>query len=370
MRITQNGMKKQYLRNSNSALERMSKINNRILTERKFMRASEDSTAAANAMIIRKSLSNLDMYEANIKNVQALYSSAESHIMTISEKASNVTTQLIYGVNGDKSDTERSIIARELENFAEQMKTELNDMYSDRQIFGGTNNSSVPITYDEATRTVSYNGVPVNAMLTEETDAAGNTICKFNGNTITDPDKIKEGKVRNYNMFPNSDPIYVDVGIGIKYEYEKDANGNEIMDTAKVNPDTAINVALNACEMTGSGVDEDGDSRNIIQLTFDAAEALRNGDKETCWRLLDKIYAAQEEVLIGLTNFGAKSESLDFHLDKVETDRYNLQVQQKEIEAADLTQEITDYKSAQAAYNATLQMGSSVLPSSIFDFIR
>lgn len=370
MRITQNGMKKQYLRNSNSALERMSNINNRILTERKFMRASEDSTAAANAMIIRKSLSNLDMYEGNIKNVQALYNSAESHIMTISGKVSNVTTQLIYGVNGDKSDTERSIIARELENFAEQMKTELNDMYSDRQIFGGTNNSGVPITYDEVTRTVSYNGVPVNAMLTEETDASGNTVYKFNGEVVTDPDRIKEGKARNYNMFPNSAPIYVDVGIGIKYEYQKDAKGNEIMDTAKVNPDTAIDVSLNGCEMTGSGVDEDGDSKNIIQLTFDAAEALRNGDKETCWRLLDKIYAAQEEVLISLTNFGAKSESLEFHLNKVETDRYNLQVQQKQIEAADLTQEITDYKSAQAAYNATLQMGSSVLPSSIFDFIR
>ena len=73
MRITQNGMKRQYLRNSNSALERMNSINNRILTERKFMRASDDSTAAANAMIIRKSLSNLDMYEDNLKGYPHFY---------------------------------------------------------------------------------------------------------------------------------------------------------------------------------------------------------------------------------------------------------------------------------------------------------
>ncbi len=366
MRITQNGMKRQYLRNSNSALERMSKINNRILTERKFTRASEDATAAANAMIIRKSLANLDMYEDNLKKVQALYNSAESHLLTVSGEVTKVTTQLIYGVNGDKSPTEHNIIAQELENFAEQMRTELNDMYSDRQIFGGTNNSSVPFTFDETTRKLSYNGVPVNTMI--ETGTGGEHT--FNGETLS-AEEYAEGSVRPYNLFPASQPIYVDVGIGIKYTYETDpVTGEADPATAKVDPNTAMNITLNGVEMTGCGVDEDGDSLNVIQLTYDAAEALRNGDKQTCFRLLDKIHAAKETVLIGVTNFGAKSEAIEFHLTKVENDRYNLQVQQKDIEASDLTQEITDLKSAQAAYNATLQMGSQVIPQSIFDFIR
>lgn len=369
MRITQNGMKRQYLRNSNSALERMSKINNRILTERKFMRASEDATAAANSMIIRKSLSNLDMYEDNLKKTQALYNSAESHLLTVSGEVTKVTTQLIYGVNGDKSETEHNIIAKELENFADQMRTELNDMYSDRQIFGGTNNSSVPFTFDENTRQVSYNGVPVNTEIKTNTDATGKVTYSFNSETLS-AEEYTEGSKRPYNLFPSSQPIYVDVGIGIKYTYDYDADGEPIPDTAKVDPNTAMNITLNGVEMTGCGVDEDGDSLNIIQLTYDAADALRKGDKQTCFRLLDKIHAAKETVLIGVTNFGAKSEAIDFHLTKIENDRYNLQVQQKDIEAADLTQEITDLKSAEAAYNATLQMGSQVIPQSIFDFIR
>lgn len=366
MRITQNGMKRQYLRNSNSALERMSKINNRILTERKFMRASEDATAAANSMIIRKSLSNLDMYEDNLKKTQALYNSAESHLLTVSGEVTKVTTQLIYGVNGDKSETEHHIIAQELEKFAEQMRTELNDMYSDRQIFGGTNNSSVPFTFDERTRQVSYNGVPVNTAIKTSEDGKKHY---FDGNELSAEEYI-EGSKRPYNLFPSSQPIYVDVGIGIKYTYDYDADGEPIPDTAKVDPNTAMNITLNGAEMTGCGVDEDGDSLNIIQLTYDAADALRNGNKEKCYRLLDKIHAAKETVLIGVTNFGAKSEAIEFHLTKIENDRYNLQVQQKDIEAADLTQEITDLKSAEAAYNATLQMGSQVIPQSIFDFIR
>ncbi|MCI7351923.1 MAG: flagellar hook-associated protein FlgL [Ruminococcus sp.] len=396
MRITQNGMKRQYLRNSNSALERMNSINNRILTERKFMRASDDSTAAANAMIIRKSLSNLDMYEDNLKKVQALYNSAESHLSTLTSTVSKTITQVIYGINGDKSQTERNIIAGELEQFAEQMRTELNEVYADRRIFGGTNNNDVSFTFDTATRQVSYNGVPVSAEIIEKDDGSGGKTYSFgfkdgvvspityddDENAVTPTPKLpadvsatltaeqitdyEEGRLKSYDLYPGSQPIYVDVGIGIKYDYD-DPND---LTTAKVNPDTAMNITLNGVDMTGCGTDQDGDSLNVIQLAYDAAEAMRNGDVKTCNRLIDKLHSAEEQVLISITEFGAKSESINFHLTKIDNDRYNLQVQQKDIEAADLTKEITDFKSAQAAYNATLQMGSSVIPNSIFDFIR
>lgn len=396
MRITQNGMKRQYLRNSNSALERMNSINNRILTERKFMRASDDSTAAANAMIIRKSLSNLDMYEDNLKKVQALYNSAESHLSTLTSTVSKTITQVIYGINGDKSQTERNIIAGELEQFAEQMRTELNEVYADRRIFGGTNNNDVSFTFDTATRQVSYNGVPVSAEIIEKDDGSGGKTYSFgfkdgvvspityddDENAVTPTPKLpadvsatltaeqitdyEEGRLKSYDLYPGSQPIYVDVGIGIKYNFD-DPND---LTTAKVNPDTAMNITLNGVDMTGCGTDQDGDSLNVIQLAYDAAEAMRNGDVKTCNRLIDKLHSAEEQVLISITEFGAKSESINFHLTKIDNDRYNLQVQQKDIEAADLTKEITDFKSAQAAYNATLQMGSSVIPNSIFDFIR
>lgn len=396
MRITQNGMKRQYLRNSNSALERMNSINNRILTERKFMRASDDSTAAANAMIIRKSLSNLDMYEDNLKKVQALYNSAESHLSTLTSTVSKTITQVIYGINGDKSQTERNIIAGELEQFAEQMRTELNEVYADRRIFGGTNNNDVSFTFDTATRQVSYNGVPVSAEIIEKDDGSGGKTYSFgfkdgvvspityddDENAVTPTPKLpadvsatltaeqitdyEEGRLKSYDLYPGSQPIYVDVGIGIKYDFD-DPND---LTTAKVNPDTAMNITLNGVDMTGCGTDQDGDSLNVIQLAYDAAEAMKNGDVKTCNRLIDKLHSAEEQVLISITEFGAKSESINFHLTKIDNDRYNLQVQQKDIEAADLTKEITDFKSAQAAYNATLQMGSSVIPNSIFDFIR
>lgn len=396
MRITQNGMKRQYLRNSNSALERMNSINNRILTERKFMRASDDSTAAANAMIIRKSLSNLDMYEDNLKKVQALYNSAESHLSTLTSTVSKTITQVIYGINGDKSQTERNIIAGELEQFAEQMRTELNEVYADRRIFGGTNNNDVSFTFDTATRQVSYNGVPVSAEIIEKDDGSGGKTYSFgfkdgvvspityddDENAVTPTPTLpadvsatltaeqitdyEEGRLKSYDLYPGSQPIYVDVGIGIKYDFD-DPND---LTTAKVNPDTAMNITLNGVDMTGCGTDQDGDSLNVIQLAYDAAEAMRNGDVKTCNRLIDKLHSAEEQVLISITEFGAKSESINFHLTKIDNDRYNLQVQQKDIEAADLTKEITDFKSAQAAYNATLQMGSSVIPNSIFDFIR
>ena len=57
MRVTQNQLTRQYLNNSNSALENMNKINKKVLTQRKFVQASEDAVSASKALIIRKSIS-------------------------------------------------------------------------------------------------------------------------------------------------------------------------------------------------------------------------------------------------------------------------------------------------------------------------
>ena len=88
---------------------------------------------------------------------------------------------------------------------------------------------------------------------------------------------------------------------------------------------------------------------------------------------MDKINASKTTLLVNINNLGVKQKSVDFYTDKIDTDDYNLAASQISAEGMSLEEQaaaMTEYKSVNAAYNAVLQMGSEVVPTSIFDFMK
>lgn len=127
---------------------------------------------------------------------------------------------------------------------------------------------------------------------------------------------------------------------------------------------------------TGSGKDpllvqrEAIYSNNYIQLTVDAAKALRNGDIDYANGCIDRIVASNQNLLITIADLGCNEEFIDFNLDKLTTREYNLDERQNDLEIIGPEQAITLWKTYEALYNACLQMSSSVVPNSIFNYIR
>lgn len=412
IRVTQNAMSRLYKNNYNRSLSKMNDISNKILTQRKFTRASENPVGAAKALSIRRAMSDNSTYKDNLETAKGIFDTAESLLTNnVSPQLITVTTKLIDGANGDKGTDEHNIIASEIESVANEILKTMNSEYAGRKLYGGTNNSTVPFTYDKTKNVVSYNGVPVNSSLKSTTVGLGTytaipsaslptlsadtnvyisdgmggyvlanaaqradviagttpgftedtaTNYTFNGATI-DPTKVDVTQA-NAKFFPGSNPILIDVGLGIKYN----ADGT-------VDESTAMDISMSGVEIIGSGTDKDGDSQNIIQLCFDSAKALREGDTTRALELMDKISASKTTLLVNINNLGVKQKSVDFYTDKIDTDDYNLAASQISAEGMSLEEQaaaMTEQKSMEAAYNAVLQMGSKVVPTSIFDFIR
>lgn len=327
MRVTQNQITRQYINSSNSSLSNMTDINNKVLTGRSFNKASEDPVGATHAMNIRNSLDNIDMYESNLKTAEGIFDSAESALRNISSITTSVTDSIISGVNGDKGDAEREIIGNQINNLADEMIAQVNTNFAGRFLFGGTNNSTPPIAIDDVTGQITYNGVA-----TTENDVTA---------------------------FPQNNSIPVDIGLGIKFD-----------SAGKVDDQTVLDMSLSGVEYLGHGTDSDGDAKNLIQLTLDAAKAVKSGDNETARRLLDKINNSKSNVLIGITTIGNKEKTVKFSQDRIAKDEINLAEAQNTVECCDKTEEITNLKVAEMAYNATLSMSSYVVPQSIFDYMR
>ena len=73
-------------------------------------------------------------------------------------------------------------------------------------------------------------------------------------------------------------------------------------------------------------------------------------------------YAIHEERLTA-------EEYIEFNTSRFDTRELNLKDRQKTLEATDLESEITLMKTYEAIYNAALQMSSSIIPNSIFNYI-
>ncbi|MDE6728233.1 MAG: hypothetical protein K2J80_09900 [Oscillospiraceae bacterium] len=111
-------------------------------------------------------------------------------------------------------------------------------------------------------------------------------------------------------------------------------------------------------------------SNNYIQLTLDAARALRAGDIDYANGCIDKIVAANERLLVQIADLGCNEDFIDFNIEKLTTRELNLAERQNDLEVTDLEKEITLWKTYEALYNACLQMSSSVVPNSIFNYIK
>lgn len=111
-------------------------------------------------------------------------------------------------------------------------------------------------------------------------------------------------------------------------------------------------------------------SNNYLQLTIDAARALRAGDIDYANGCIDKIVAANEHLLVQIADLGCNEDFIDFNIEKLTTRQLNLSERQNDLEITDAEKEITLWKTYEALYNACLQMSSSVVPNSIFNYIR
>lgn len=304
MRVTNNITTRQFLTNNNRLLTRQLQSENRLATQRRFNRVSEDTVNGSKAMTIRRQLRDLDIYNDNLSSAKSIFTAAETNLTSIAhDNYISVEERLVASSNGTWSQEELDIYATELDEIAEEMVKTLNADFSERQLFGGASNQKAPfliervmikdeagqvvfppdynkyynedgslrddVTLNDIPRTVTYNGIPLDFDVTSDMILPDGTVAKASGSytvtvldekTKTWKDNVDDNRIisaeaveraqsekDNSVLYPGSKPIYVDIGLGIKYN-----------DDLTVDPQTALDVSINGAETTGSGIDISG----------------------------------------------------------------------------------------------------------------
>ncbi len=426
MRITNSTVLRNYDRNLKRLGKNKYASEQKVFTGRDFSRASDNPLSAAKALTVRKQLSRTKQYKENLEVADKFYTEAETSMLQISEELATIRETIIYACNTTKDEgVDLQILSQQLDTYAREMVSILNTNSAERAIFGGESNAEQPFSLlygdDGYATEVLYHGVPINAyddfkefpysnevyvdiglgmvidQETQEIDPQTGLRVSFNGAELTgcgsemsaasiDLASLQNDLEYSIDVFYNGEKQTVKFTGGAS-EAESQANFQAALDKAfyrspvipTVDADGNITVddgkkvyvmSTQGAENKATVDNEYTYSFNYIQITLDAAKALKNGEVGYANGCIDQIVEASENLLVEIANLGNMEEFIGFNSERYDTRELNLKERQDSLEASDLESEITLYKTYEALYNACLQMSSAIIPNTIFNYIR
>jgi flagellar hook-associated protein 3 FlgL len=353
MRITNKMVTNRYIRSLGTLSSDLDRLNTQVSSGRKFLKSSENTSAAIRAYKIRRDMSKVEGYQANIDHAKDFLSNSESALFHIQELMHTARDKILIPLNGTASQDERNIVATELRNIQDQLVQTLNSNVSDVFLFGGTNTDTRP--FEVVDGKLVYNGSDLDVNLdlstvesgSDEEEAMIALIDKFNGLT--------------------KDSRYIDIGLNLSFD---PATGN----TGSVDKSTVFCYSVPGINITGYGTTEiDGKkvSDNLYNLLGEIVTELEsdNHSHDNLNSLFGHFTSVSSNILSNITGIGSKTSYLEFMTERIETRTLNLQESQLNTEGADPVKSIIHFKSQEMAYNAALQMGTRIIQPSIFDFM-
>jgi flagellar hook-associated protein 3 FlgL len=238
-------------------------------------------------------------------------------------------------MNGIQSHADRKIIASELRTIQGQLLETFNTSASGMYLFGGSN--------DEKPFTV------VGGQL------------NYNGKVLDD---LVDGSAELTLL--KEDSMYVDIGLGVSFDET----------TKAVDRNTIFNYSTAGINFVGSGkTDISGEqvSNNLYDLLGRIATEFEKTDGDYSFDKVDKLYGLFSDNSLKTyqttTEIGAKTQYLEFMTGRYETQTFNLQERQTQVEGVDAAYTYIAFQSQKVAYQAALQMGQSVVQQSVFDYM-
>lgn len=335
MRITYKMMTSRYSTNLNSLSKELDHLNTQVASGRKFAKTSEDTSSAVRAYQIRNNMSKVAGYQSNIGHAQDFLTNSETTLGQIEDSMTEATDKILQGMNGTQSTDERKIIAKELRSIQDQMLQSLNTSTADMYIFGGSNTGEKPFTVENGK--LLYNKVDVDTM---------------------DATQFKT---------LSEDALYVDIGLGLSVD-----SGTGVVDR-----NTVLNYSVPGIKFVGYGTTTINGipgnvSNNVYNLLGKIADEFESSSysNDTVDSLYGHFKVAMQKSYQTTTEIGSKTNYLDFMKDRYDTQDFNMQVRQTEVEGVDAAYTYIAFQTQKVAYQAALQMGANIVQQSVFDYMR
>jgi len=312
MRVTNNMLLSNYLRNISSNLGTVGKMQQQMASGKRITKISDDPIGVISRMQVRVKLYKSEQYEKNVDRALTWLDETESSILELNEVIKTAYETVVGQATDTMDEEERSAAAQLIKQLRDHVVTIGNAKSNDKYIFGGYNVSNAPF----------------------EVDASGNII------------------YNNLDMNDSANAAALDAMAQESIRYSVGFN-------------ITMDVSTTGVELLGTG---DNNIYKILDDLYNALESNTSNDGLTGFTA--KLQNKQNDVLSIAAEIGGKVNRLELIQNRFEEDILTYTDRKSKIEDVDQAEAIMNYKMAQSVYEASLQIGSQIIQPSLVNFLK
>ncbi|MDW7673263.1 MAG: flagellar hook-associated protein FlgL [Bacillota bacterium] len=153
MRVTQNMMTNNLLRNLNRNLRGMEKLYDQMATGKKMNRPADDPANLVNALRNRTQRTEVAKYKSNVDDAMTWLENTDAALGEAGNVLQRIRELVVYGSTGTHPQDAKNAIADEVAQLRDHLAQVANSKVGDRYIFSGTNTlkPAVELGTDEVT---------------------------------------------------------------------------------------------------------------------------------------------------------------------------------------------------------------------------
>ena len=377
-RVTNTAMNRKYTTGVNDVHGRLNKAMNRVSSGKAYENAAENPLAYYQGKKLDNQYQDVESKMELISDLEKRLEEQEGGAYAIQNQLAEAQKKVVY-ITSDSNNGEHTVatVREDFVQRAQFMVNELNSQYRDYYIFGGCDVTTNPFELSIETNqsvTLTYNHT-FPGTTTVETMKLTWTL---NGDKL----EMNEGTAGDLDKIINAmqEQGRVDIGYGLI------SDRNTLMDTYTGGMNVLAGLSSDAVVAGMKGANPADMKQKVFDQLKESPigllaegilrcdDRMNGGDAGTFSNgmnaLIDTMSDTHTRIGIVYSDLGNKYSLLEDMESKLKKQHQSLEAQYKDKLGADPYEAIMDMFSEQYSYSACLQLGSKMMQSSLFDFIR
>ena len=341
MRVADKTTQRNYLKYLNNARTDYAETNMKIASGNRFTKLSDDVSAGTRMLNSRIELFKSEKQLSNVQAINNELKAVEDSMMSMNDVLNEIIgTKLVKAVTETTGEAGRVTIASEIKSMKEELIQFANMKFATKYPFGGSTAKVAPFSFSDDGKLL-YNGIDVNSVQ-ERADGS---------RYYVDENGVEQDIAKD-------NPLFIDIGLGVR------------VDGTSFNSVSGFEASFSGIQVLGFGTTEDGMPNNIINILTEIEDKLVNYDLDELKKLQGHLTDRVDVFRTNVTDIGAKTNFLDTMETRLTNQVDNYKFRIDELVGINDAEEATNQSMNDYILKAVIQMGSKILPVSLWDYLR
>lgn len=347
MRITNNMMVTNTVRNINAAANRLNEAQERVSSEKKISLPSDDPVVATRAIKYRNYVATIEQYQKNVDDATSWQKVTDSALSDLYDVVEQIRTLTVKASSDTLADSDRTDIATEVGELQKQMVDIMNTSYGGRYVFGGFSTGSEPYKLESTSigDVMTFKGKYLD-------------LCGVVSDDQTDSDITAFYTANAGNAYTDTGDQSIKYNIGYDSEVTVNIEGQDVIGAGGDNLFNTVSKLLLALKGDTACKTYDTSTAAVTENSIDSIDdRLTDLDNN-----LDRITTAQ-------ATLGARMNYVNRISDRLDNDYTTYTELMSNNEDVDVSKATIEESSAQTVYEASLAVGAKAISKTLVDFL-